>query len=85
MQALDRLKSLRQRVSTSNVEGGARKEYLAMVDRVINNIDAYIKQTKLQSISNFATSRSRKIWLLVQPTKPKLVLKSNAWWTNTTS
>ncbi len=44
--ALDRLKMLRQRVSQSAVEGGARKEYLAMVDRVITNVEGYIEQNK---------------------------------------
>jgi general secretion pathway protein D len=46
VQALERLKALRLRVSQSNIEGGSRKEYLAMVDRVINHVDAYIKQNE---------------------------------------
>ncbi len=61
MEALDRLKSLRQRVSQSNIEGGARKEYLAMVDRVINNVDAYIKQNQAsinQQIRNDQVEKS---------------------------
>jgi general secretion pathway protein D len=40
--ALDRLQSLRTRVSQSNIDGATRKTYLAMVDRVINNIQAYV-------------------------------------------
>ena len=44
--ALQRLQALRQRVSQSSIEGNSRKEYLAMVDRVINNVDAFIKQNK---------------------------------------
>jgi general secretion pathway protein D len=44
--ALDRLQMLRQRVSQSSVEGAVRKTHLAMVDRVIANIQAYIEQNK---------------------------------------
>jgi general secretion pathway protein D len=44
--ALDRLQALRQRVSQSNVDGAVRKSHLAMVDRVITNIQAYIDQNK---------------------------------------
>jgi general secretion pathway protein D len=44
--ALDRLQMLRQRVSQSSVDGAIRKSHLAMVDRVITNIQAYIEQNK---------------------------------------
>jgi len=44
--ALDRLQALRQRTSQSNVDGAIRKSHLAMVDRVINNIQAYVDQNK---------------------------------------
>ncbi len=41
--AVDRLQLLRQRVSQSSVDGATRKTYLAMVDRVVTNIEAYIE------------------------------------------
>jgi len=44
--ALDRLQTLRQRTSQSSVDGAVRKSHLAMVDRVITNIQAYIDQNK---------------------------------------
>jgi general secretion pathway protein D len=44
--ALDRLQMLRQRVSQSSVDGTIRKSNLAMVDRVITNIQAYIEQNR---------------------------------------
>jgi general secretion pathway protein D len=44
--ALDRLQLLRQRVSQSSVDGSIRKAHLAMVDRVITNIQAYIELNK---------------------------------------
>ena len=44
--ALDRLQMLRQRVSQSSVDGAIRKSYLAMVDRVITNIQAYVEQNR---------------------------------------
>ena len=45
-QALDRLQMLRQRISQSSVDGAIRKSHLAMIDRVINNIQAYIEQNR---------------------------------------
>ena len=44
--ALDRLQMLRQRVAQSSVEGSIRKTHLAMVDRVIGHIQAYVDQNK---------------------------------------
>ena len=44
--ALDRLQILRQRVSQSSADGAIRKSYLAMVDRVITNIQAYVERNK---------------------------------------
>lgn len=41
--ALDRLQMLRQRVSQSSVDGAVRKSNLAMIDRVINNIQSYVE------------------------------------------
>ncbi len=42
LEALDRLKLLRQRVSQSPVDGAYRKQMLATVDRVLNNVQAYV-------------------------------------------
>jgi general secretion pathway protein D len=46
LEALDRIQMLRQRVSQSPVEGGYRKQMLAMVDRVLNNVQAYVDQNR---------------------------------------
>jgi len=48
LQALDRLQLLRQRVSQSQVDGAYRKQMLAMVDRVLNNVQGYVDQNKSQ-------------------------------------
>ncbi|MCY2973444.1 MAG: general secretion pathway protein GspD [Planctomycetota bacterium] len=44
--ALDRLQALRQRTSQSNADGSIRKSHLAMIDRVITNIQAYVDQNR---------------------------------------
>lgn len=41
-EAMDRLKALRTRVSQSDVDGAYRKQMLAMVDRVINNVESWM-------------------------------------------
>ncbi len=48
LEALDRLQLLRQRVAQSQVDGAYRKQMLAMVDRVLNNVQAYVDQNKSQ-------------------------------------
>ncbi len=46
LEALDKLKFLRQRVSQSDVDGAYRKQMLSTVDRVINNVQAWVEQNK---------------------------------------
>jgi general secretion pathway protein D len=41
-EAIDRLKSLRTRVSQSDVDGAYRKQMLAMVDRVTTNVESWM-------------------------------------------
>ncbi len=42
LQALDRLQMLRQRTSQSSVDGAYRKQMLAMIDKVLNNVQNYV-------------------------------------------
>lgn len=46
MEALDRLKTLRQRVSQSDVDGTKRKNLLSMVDRVANHMQAWVDENR---------------------------------------
>lgn len=46
MDALDKLRTLRQRVSSSEVDGAYRKQLLATIDRVTNNIEEWVKLNK---------------------------------------
>jgi general secretion pathway protein D len=46
MEALDRLKTLRQRVSQSDLDGAQRKNLLAMVDRVTTHMQAWVDENK---------------------------------------
>ncbi len=45
-EAMDRLKALRTRVSQSDVDGSYRKQMLAMVDRVINNVEGWMETNR---------------------------------------
>lgn len=45
-ESMDRLKSLRTRVSQSEVDGAYRKQMLAMVDRVINNVESWMETNR---------------------------------------
>jgi len=45
-EAIDRLKSLRTRVSQAEVDGAYRKQMLSMVDRVITNVEAWMEQNR---------------------------------------
>ncbi|MFN6162230.1 MAG: hypothetical protein ACK5AC_07655 [Planctomycetota bacterium] len=45
-EAMDRLRSLRTRVSQADVDGAYRKQMLSMVDRVINNVEAWMEQNR---------------------------------------
>jgi general secretion pathway protein D len=46
MEALDKLKALRLRVSQADVDGAQRKNLLAMVDRVTNHMQAWVDENK---------------------------------------
>ncbi len=46
MEALDKLKVLRQRVSQAEIDGAQRKTLLAMVDRVSNHMQEWAEQNK---------------------------------------
>ncbi len=46
MEALDKLKLLRQRVSQAEIDGAQRKNLLAMVDRVSNHMEEWAEQNK---------------------------------------
>jgi general secretion pathway protein D len=46
MGSIDRLQMLRQRVAQSQLDGAARKQYLAMVDRVIANVQGYVDDNR---------------------------------------
>ena len=46
MEALDKLKSLRQRVSQSDLDGTQRKNLLSMVDRVTNHMQTWVDGNK---------------------------------------
>ena len=46
MEALDKLKALRQRVSQAEIDGAQRKNLLAMVDRVTNHMEEWAEQNK---------------------------------------
>ena len=46
MEALDKLKGLRQRVSQAEIDGAQRKTLLAMVDRVSNHMQEWAEQNK---------------------------------------
>lgn len=45
-ESMDRLKNLRTRVSQSEVDGAYRKQMLAMVDRVINNVESWMETNR---------------------------------------
>ncbi len=47
-EALDRLRNLRNRVGQADVDGAYRKQMLAMVDKVTNNVEAWVEQNKAQ-------------------------------------
>ena len=46
MEALDKLKALRQRVSQAEIDGAQRKNLLAMVDRVTSHMEEWAAQNK---------------------------------------
>ncbi|MEQ1827019.1 MAG: hypothetical protein ABL921_13775 [Pirellula sp.] len=46
MEALDRLKALRQRVSQADLDGAQRKNLLAMVDRVSSHMQSWVDENK---------------------------------------
>jgi len=46
MEALDRLRVLRQRVSQADIDGAQRKNLLSMVDRVTNHMNAWAEENK---------------------------------------
>ncbi len=46
MEALDKLRVLRQRVSQAEIDGAQRKNLLAMVDRVTNHMEEWAEQNK---------------------------------------
>ena len=46
LQALDRLQMLRQRTSQSSVDGAYRKQMLAMIDKVLNNVQDYVDNNR---------------------------------------
>ncbi len=46
MEALDKLKGLRQRVSQAEIDGAQRKNLLAMVDRVTSHMEEWAEQNK---------------------------------------
>ena len=45
-ESMDRLKNLRTRVSQSEVDGAYRKQMLAMVDRVITNVESWMETNR---------------------------------------
>jgi len=45
-ESLDRLKALRARVSQADVDGAYRKHMLAMVDRVVSNVEGWMEQNR---------------------------------------
>lgn len=45
-ESLDRLKALRSRVSQADVDGAYRKQMLAMVDRVVSNVEGWMEQNR---------------------------------------